>query len=85
VVHTLRGRLAKLAGSQPDQLGLLSHSVPDPDQWRLEPLCEADADGTFNALDQLLEDCGQAAYHVSEEIGATYFTHSGDAGLSLGA
>jgi len=85
VVHTLRGRLAKLAGSEPDQLGLLSHSVPDPDQWHLELLCEADAGGTFDALDCLLEDCGQAAYQVSEEIGATYFTHSGDASLSLGA
>jgi hypothetical protein len=36
-------------------------------------------------LIQLLLDCSQAAFHVSEEIGATYFTHSGESGQSLGA
>ncbi len=85
VVHTLRGRLAKLAGSEPDQLSLLSHSVPNPAQWHLELLCEAGADAGFANLIQLLRDCSGAAYQVSEEIGATYFTHSGEAGLSLGA
>ncbi len=89
VVHTLRGRLAKLAGSEPDQLGLLSHSVPDPDTWRLEPLCDGgimvDGKGFYAALDQLLHECGHASYQVSEEIGATYFTHSGEAGQSMGA
>jgi uncharacterized alpha-E superfamily protein len=85
VVHTLRGRLAKLAGSEPDQLSLLSHSVPDPAQWHLELLCEADEDQGFEALTQLLLDCVAAAYQVSEEIGATYFTHSCEAGQSLGA
>ncbi len=85
VVHTLRGRLAKLAGSEPDQLSLLSHSVPDPAQWHLELLCEANEDQGFEALTQLLLDCVAAAYQVSEEIGATYFTHSCEAGQSLGA
>ena len=84
VAHTLRGRLAKLAGSDPDQLGLLSLSVPDPGCWQIELLCDAGADGGFDALHELLHQCREAAYHVSEEIGATYFTHSGDAGQSLG-
>ncbi len=85
VAHTLRGRLAKLAGSAPDQLGLLSHSVPDPNRWQLETLCEAGADADYTALSDLLQGCGEAAYQVSEEISATYFTHSGEAGQSLGA
>jgi hypothetical protein len=85
VVHTLRGRLAKLGGSAPDQLSLLSHSVPDPSQWQLEPLCEPGQGNTYNPLADLLQGCGEAAHHVSEEIGATYFTHSGEVGQSLGA
>jgi uncharacterized circularly permuted ATP-grasp superfamily protein/uncharacterized alpha-E superfamily protein len=85
VAHTLRGRLAKLAGSAPDQLGLLSHSVPDPGRWQLEALCEAGADAQYAALIDVLQGCNEAAYQVSEEIGATYFTHSGEGGQSLGA
>ncbi len=85
VAHTLRGRLAKLAGSAPDQLGLLSHSVPDPRLWQLEALCDAGADADYTALGDLLQGCSEAAYQVSEEISATYFTHSGEAGQSLGA
>ncbi len=84
VAHTLRGRLAKLAGSAPDQLGLLSHSVPDPGQWQLEALCNAGAGNDYAALTDLLQGCNEAAYQVSEEIGATYFTHSGEGGQSLG-
>jgi hypothetical protein len=33
----------------------------------------------------VLQACGDAACQVSEEISATYFTHSGEAGQSLGA
>jgi len=86
VAHTLRGRLAKLAGSEPDQLSLLSHGVPDPGHWLLVDLCTVDADDDrYSTLIQLLLDCSEAAFHVSEEIGATYFTHSGESGQSLGA
>jgi uncharacterized circularly permuted ATP-grasp superfamily protein/uncharacterized alpha-E superfamily protein len=84
VAHTLRGRLAKLAGSAPDQLGLLSYSVPDPNVWQLEALCETGTDNAYPALIDLLQGCNDAAYQVSEEIGATYFTHSGEGGQSLG-
>jgi len=37
VAHTLRGRLAKLAGSRPDALSPLATQVPDPGAWRLAP------------------------------------------------
>jgi uncharacterized alpha-E superfamily protein len=85
VTHTLRGRLARLAGSPSDQLSLLSLGVPDPTQWQLEALCQADEQGAYNALNELLYNCSDAAYEVSESISATYFTHTGDGGHSLGA
>ena len=96
VTHTLRGRLAKLAGSEPDELCALSLRVPDPKTWRLEQLCEAQvlptlpgseagaAPGYYFALNDLLLKCTAAAYNVSEEISTTYFTHSGKTKQSLG-
>ena len=85
VAQTLRGRLAKLAGSPADELCSLSLMVPDPNFWRLETLCEAGDDDSHPTLMEVLESCGHAAYEVSEDIGLTYFTHSGEAGQSLGA
>jgi uncharacterized circularly permuted ATP-grasp superfamily protein/uncharacterized alpha-E superfamily protein len=85
VAQTLRGRLARLAGSEPDQLSLLSLRVPDPASWQLDYLCESGIDGAFDHLSAMLDECDQAASQVSEGIGATYFTHSGEAGQSLGA
>ena len=85
VAHTLRGRLARLAGSAPDQLSLMSATVPNPGLWQLEPLCEPGGDARFANLRELLLDCGQAANSVSEEISTTYFTHAQAAGQSLGA
>ena len=42
VVQTLRGRLAKLAGSAPGELGGLALTLPDPSLWNLEQLCFSD-------------------------------------------
>ena len=47
VAQTLRGRLAKLAGSAPGEVPDIALSVPDPQQWTLEALCERDADGRY--------------------------------------
>jgi uncharacterized alpha-E superfamily protein len=90
VAQTLRGRLAKLAGSEPGELSALSLSVPAPSSWSLVQLCEALPDhgatpaatagpgpGYFYALNELLLQCVSAAYEVSEQISTTYFTHSG--------
>ena len=41
VAQTLRGRLAKLGASEPDQPNVLSSRVPDPAQWDLTRLCQA--------------------------------------------
>jgi uncharacterized circularly permuted ATP-grasp superfamily protein/uncharacterized alpha-E superfamily protein len=85
VAHTLRGRLAKLAGSAPGVLSPLSLRVPNPDDWDLALLCETQSDSPSPAhLMDLLLALGGAAYGVSEEISTTYFTHSGQTKQSMG-
>ena len=105
VTHTLRGRLSKLAGCEPDTLCAMSLRVPDPKNWRLEELCQSQPafirnlnetgtppqtpsavdPGYYFALNELLIQCSAAAFHISEEISATYFTHSGETNQSMGA
>jgi len=88
VAHTLRGRLAKLAGSPPGALSPLATQVPDPGTWRLAPLCETPAANAGTpvapALQVLLQGCLSAAFKVSDEVSATYFTHAGDHKRSVG-
>ena len=95
VAHTLRGRLAKLAGSAPGELSSLALRVPDPASWNLVQLCEAQppsdataeeagaGPGYFFALNDLLLQCTAAAFSVSNEISATYFTHSSETNQSM--
>lgn len=85
VTQTLRGRIARLAGSAPGKLTALSHELPDPATWTLEHLCEAGPDAGYGALVQLLENCETAAYHVSDAIGIRYFTLTSEALHSVGA
>jgi uncharacterized alpha-E superfamily protein len=85
VAQTLRGRLAKLAGSQPNELSELSLRLPDPGTWGLAQLCDVSADGSYAVLDDLLQQCFQCAYELSEDVGAIYFTHSDEAKQSVGA
>ena len=99
VAHTLRARLAKLAGSEPAELSILSLKVPDPNTWGLAQLCERSPDHSghsspsgqpgitprYTLLKEVLQQCTSAAYHVSEEISLTYFTHSGLINRSVGA
>ena len=84
VAQTLRGRLAKLAGSAPGELGELSLKVPDPGSWGLAQLCQTDADERYALLNDLLQQCSESAYDLSEEVGAIYFTHSDEAKHSVG-
>ena len=99
VAHTLRGRLAKLAGSEPAELCALALKIPNPNTWGLAQLCELtpdltspyqDSDSTSAArpryalLRDVLYQCTAAAHAVSEEISVTYFTHSGLANRSVG-
>lgn len=83
VALTLRGQLLKLATSTGDVLEPLAAMVPDPEQWVLETLCNADGD--YPALGDLLQRCNDASSRVSDEISARYFSHVADLGHSLGA
>ncbi|MEO7939873.1 MAG: circularly permuted type 2 ATP-grasp protein [Burkholderiaceae bacterium] len=95
VAHTLRGRLAKLALCEPSELSPMSLQVPDPARWDLAQLGtptpvmsdarQPDQASRWPHLQNLLEDCIDAAHAVSDSISATYFTHSGAAEQSVGA
>lgn len=96
IAHTMRGRLAKLAGCGPDELCALALLVPDPTAWSLEQLCESQPTGLAHAADaqsnpgylftlnDLLLQCVSAALKVSDKISATYFTHSRESKQSVG-
>jgi uncharacterized alpha-E superfamily protein len=85
VTHTLRGRLARLAGEPAGVLGTLSLSLPDPLFWELERLCEIpDGQSVPPALLELMRQLRDAALQVSDDISTTYFTHSGRALFSVG-
>jgi uncharacterized circularly permuted ATP-grasp superfamily protein/uncharacterized alpha-E superfamily protein len=85
VAQTLRGRLARLAGSAPGKMPEIALTVPDPQAWSFDAICERDADGHYANLVELLAQCSEAAYKLSDDIGARYFTHSGEARHSVGA
>jgi uncharacterized alpha-E superfamily protein len=85
VAQTLRGRLAKLAGNTAGEIPDVVSTVPDPEQWSLQAMCERDAQGQYTALLELLRQCIDAAYQLSDALGARYFTHSGEARQSVGA
>jgi len=85
VTQTLRGRIARLAGSAPGKLSALSYELPDPATWTLEHLCEPGQDARYPALVNLFQTCETAAYHVSDAIGTRYFTLTSESLRSVGA
>jgi uncharacterized circularly permuted ATP-grasp superfamily protein/uncharacterized alpha-E superfamily protein len=85
VAQTLRGRLTKLIDGKNTPSRGLALQVPDPETWQLDVLCKSDSQQHFGPLTDLLRRCGEAAHTTSEAIGATYFTHSGESGQSMGA
>ncbi len=84
VAQTLRGRLAKLAGSAPGEVPEIALTVPDPQRWTLEAMCERDEHGRYAKLEELLQQCTDASHKLSDDLGARYFTHSGDSRHSVG-
>jgi len=85
VAQTLRGRLSRMAGSAPGQVSDIVKPVPDPQQWSLDALCSRDAEGDYSSLLQVLAQCTDAAFQLSDQLGARYFTHSIESRLSVGA
>ena len=84
VAHTLRGRLAKLAGSPAGVLSPLSLKVPAPQDWDFSS-DQAQASDLLEpvSLLELLRTLRASAFLVSDEISTTYFTHSGETNQSL--
>ena len=85
VTQTLRGRIAKLAGSAPGKLTALSYELPDPASWTLESLCDPGADNSYPTLVKLFATLATAAYHVSDALGTRYFTLTSESLRSVGA
>lgn len=85
VAQTLRSRLAKLANTPAGVMPVMAMVVPDPHTWTLEGLCQRDADGDYAVLMELLQQCVDAAYRLSDDLTARYFAHSGDSRQSVGA
>ncbi len=92
VVQTLRGRLAKLAGSAPGDMPELAMELPDPGSWALADLCadmqtEGDGEGQCHdgRLVELLRQCCDAALDLSDTLSRRYFSHAASGSQSLGA
>jgi uncharacterized circularly permuted ATP-grasp superfamily protein/uncharacterized alpha-E superfamily protein len=85
VAQTLRGRLAKLAGSAPGEKPEIARVIPDPQSWTLEALCEVDADDRYTALLGILQECVASAFQLSDDLSSQYFAHTGDGRYSVGA
>nr|WP_239027357.1 circularly permuted type 2 ATP-grasp protein [Ramlibacter algicola] len=86
VTKTLRGRLARLEGIAPAEpapakAGVpgIALTVPDPEAWTLEALCDE------TQLLATLQQCADAAWQLSDALGARYFTHSAEPRRSVGA
>jgi uncharacterized circularly permuted ATP-grasp superfamily protein/uncharacterized alpha-E superfamily protein len=85
VAQTLRGRLARLANSPPGVMPVMAMPVPDPEHWTLESLCERDEAGEYASLMELLRQCVDASYRLSDDLTARYFALTGDPRFSVGA
>lgn len=84
VAHALRDLLARLAASAPPPSSRPVSPVPDPGTWPQDYAHQAATDPAFADLTDRLAACSQTVYQVAHELGDTYFTHAGEAGLSLG-
>jgi uncharacterized alpha-E superfamily protein len=85
VAQTLRSRLAKLANTPSGVMPVMAMVVPDPRAWSLEGLCQRDEDGRYDKLLEVLQQCVDAAYRLSDDLSARYFAHAGDGRYSVGA
>jgi len=64
---------------------IMALPLPDPNAWTLEALCARDAQGRHAALLEVLQQCVDASFRLSDDLTARYFAHSGDGRYSVGA
>jgi uncharacterized circularly permuted ATP-grasp superfamily protein/uncharacterized alpha-E superfamily protein len=84
VAHTLRGRLARMAGLADGRTQALADRVPKLVNADLRTLCP-DGFHTTPTLLSLLQDCRDAAHATSDSLNALFFAHSGESSHSVGA
>ncbi len=91
VLQTLKGRLAKLALSTPGGFGEvpdLTSKLPDPASWVLSDLVDAPSakpeNTRYDRLIELLDQCNEAAFELSDNISRQYFSHAASGEHSLG-
>ncbi len=91
VVQTLKGRLAKLAQSSPGGTGEvpdLAGHLPEPGNWVLSELVQAPSaqpeTSRYEQLIELLDQCNDAAFELSDNISRQYFSHAASGNHSLG-
>ena len=93
VAHTLRSRLLRMGNLADGATVPLAAVVPRLVDFTPEALwpmdCTADAILASAAhplpLHTTLQECQSSARHVSDQLCALFFTHSGDARFSFGA
>nr|WP_283254303.1 circularly permuted type 2 ATP-grasp protein [Ramlibacter paludis] len=85
VAQTLRSRLARLANTPSGVMPVMAMVVPNPKTWTLEALCQREEDGSYGALLEVLQQCVDASYRLSDDLTARYFAHAGDGRYSVGA
>ncbi|HSW18502.1 MAG TPA: circularly permuted type 2 ATP-grasp protein, partial [Ramlibacter sp.] len=85
VTQTLSGRLAKLEGAAPGEIGRLGWYLPDPSAWTLDDLCKRNEAGEYADLMAMLQGCIDVAYRLSDDLTTRYFTHTSDPRHSVGA
>jgi uncharacterized alpha-E superfamily protein len=79
VARTMRDRLRKLARHDPVWADATAEALPQPGQWSLETLAQADEAGRHAALIEALRSCSAAALSLSSEISQHLFSHVGSA------
>jgi uncharacterized circularly permuted ATP-grasp superfamily protein/uncharacterized alpha-E superfamily protein len=90
VARSLRARLNKLADAprdKPELQDVLARQVPDLNRFNLDALCATSTDNansSAHALTQLLQQCAECAWQISDALTARYFSHTESAD-SVGA
>ena len=70
------GASRKLAGSAPGEVPEIALTVPDPAHGRSKHCANAMRKAHTATSEHLLQTCTDAAYHLSDDLGTRYFTHS---------
>lgn len=73
VARTMRERLRKLARQEASWADQVTSDLPVPENWSLDELAVADAQGEHVRLIELLEQCSAGARRLSDDIGRQLF------------